>query len=394
MTAAPTDPMSQAHAEVVYLDNAATSWPKPAAVGAAMLHYLETIGGSPGRGGHRKAIEAGRVVLDAREAVGELLGLPDPDRIVLLKNATEALNLAILGTLRQGDRVVVSSLEHNSVMRPLRHLEQTAGVEVYVVPCDADGALDPEELAGALRQPTRLVAVTHASNVTGALAPLSDIAAVTRDHGAILLVDAAQTAGVYPIDVRAQGIDLLAFTGHKSLFGPQGTGGLVIGGAIPEPIVFGGTGSNSEQEHQPFLMPDRLESGTLNGVGLAGLAAGVEHVMGVGVEVIRRRAEKHLARLLEGLLSSPGVDVYGPADPDRQSGVVSITLERRSTSEVGMLLDDRYGVLCRVGLHCSPAAHRTIGTFPSGTVRLSLSDMTSDDDIDRAVAAVRELAAS
>ena len=268
-------------------------------------------------------------------------------------------------------------------MRPLRHLEQTAGVEVHVVPCEAHGALDPDELAVALRQPTRLVVVTHASNVTGALAPLGDIAAVTHAHGATLLVDAAQTAGAYPIDVTEQGIDLLAFTGHKSLFGPQGTGGLVIAGAIPEPLTFGGTGSNSEEEHQPRLMPDRLESGTLNGVGVAGLAAGVEHVTGIGVEVIRRRGMKRLARLLEGLLASPGVRVYGPADPDCQCGVVSVRLERRSASEVGMLLDDRYGVLCRVGLHCSPAAHRTIGTFPSGTVRLSLSDMTTDDDIDR-----------
>ncbi len=364
-------------ADIVYLDNAATSWPKPAAVGAAMLHYLDLIGGSPGRGGHRKAIEAGRVILDAREAIGELLGLPDPERIVLLKNATEALNLAILGTVHEGDRVVVSSLEHNSVMRPLRHLEKTARVEVHVVPSDPRGALDPAALGRALGEPTRLVAVTHASNVTGALAPLDDIAEVTHAHGASLLVDAAQTAGAYHIDIRKQGIDLLAFTGHKSLFGPQGTGGLAIGGDIPEPIVFGGTGSNSEEEHQPQLMPDRLESGTLNGVGFAGLAAGVAHIVGVGVDVIQRRGRERTARLLEGFLGSPGVRVYGPADPDRQGGVVSITLDRRSPSEVGMLLDDRYGVLCRIGLHCSPAAHRTIGTFPGGTVRLSLSDMTT-----------------
>jgi len=394
MTAAPINSMPRDPADVVYLDNAATTWPKPASVGAAMLHYLDTIGGSPGRGGHRKAIAAGRVILDAREAIGGLLGLPDPERIVLLKNATEALNLAILGTLRKGDRVVVSSLEHNSVMRPLRHLEATAHVEVHVVPCDPRGALDPGELAIALRQPTRLVAVTHASNVTGALAPLDDIAEVVHAHGATLLVDAAQTAGAHPIDVKMQGIDLLAFTGHKGLFGPQGTGGLAISGDIPWPISFGGTGSYSEEERQPELMPDRLESGTLNGVGFAGLAAGVEHVTGIGVDEIRRRGSKRLARLLEGLLGSPGVRVYGPADPDHQGEVVSITLEERSSSEVGMLLDDRYGVLCRVGLHCSPAAHRTIGTFPSGTVRLSLSDMTTDEDIDRALLAVRELAAS
>lgn len=380
--------------DVVYLDNAATSWPKPAAVGAAMLHYLEQTGGSPGRGGHRKAIDAGRVLLGAREALGELLGLPDPERMVLLKNATEALNVAILGTVRSGNRVVVSSLEHNSVMRPLRYLEETGGVEVVVVPCDPRGALDPARLAEALREPTRLVAVAHASNVTGALAPLDSIAEVAHAAGASLLVDAAQTAGAHPIDMGRLDVDMLAFTGHKSLFGPQGTGGLAIAGDIPRPLMFGGTGSNSEQEHQPDLMPDRLESGTLNGVGFAGLAAAVAHISNIGIDEIRRRGKGRTGRLLDGLLGCAGVRVHGPADPERQSGVVSITLDARSPSETGMLLDDRYGILCRVGLHCSPAAHRTIGTFPTGTVRLSLSDMTTDADIDRAISAVGELAAS
>jgi cysteine desulfurase family protein len=382
------------HAELVYLDNAATTWPKPAAVGAAMLRYLESVGGSPGRGGHRLAIEAGREVYAAREQLAALLGLDDPEAVILLKNATEALNLAILGTLRRGDRVVVSSLEHNSVMRPLRHLEATQEVDVHVVACDPRGGLDPDRLAQALRQRTQLVAVTHASNVTGALTSLDRVADITHGAGARLLVDAAQTAGAYPIDMTTMGIDYLAFTGHKSLFGPQGTGGLAIAAEAPRPISFGGTGSNSEQEHQPELLPDRLESGTLNGVGFAGLAAGLGYVAERGVEHIQRRGQALLERLLDGLLPTPGLEVHGPADPEQQIGVVSITFAGRSPAEAGLLLDDEYGVLCRVGLHCSPAAHRTIGSFPTGTVRLSLSDMTTVEHVERTLVAVHELAES
>jgi cysteine desulfurase family protein len=357
-----------------------------------MLHYLESVGGSPGRGGHRLAVAAGRAVLAAREGLAALLGLSDPERLVLLKNATEALDLALLGTLAPGDRVVVSSLEHNSVMRPLRHLEATRRIRVHVVACDPRGALEPGPLAQALGEPTRMVVVAHASNVTGALAPLADIAEVTHAAGATLLVDAAQTAGAQPIDVTGTGIDLLAFTGHKSLFGPQGTGGLAVAGEAPEPILFGGTGSNSEEEVQPGFLPDRLESGTLNGVGVAGLGAGVAWVAATGVDEIARRGRMRLTRLLDGLLGIPRLRVHGPADPGRQVGVVSVTLAERSPAEVGMLLDEHYGILCRVGLHCSPAAHRTIGTFPTGTVRLSLSAMTTEEHVDRAVDALRELA--
>ena len=379
--------------DIIYLDNAATSWPKPPVVGEAMRHYLDVVGGSPGRGGHRRAVDAGRIVFDAREGLAELLGAADLERVILLKNATEALNLALLGTLHHGDRVVVSSLEHNSVMRPLRHLEAERDVEVHVVRCDPGGSLEPADLAAALTEPTRLVAIAHGSNVTGALAPVGELADVAHDAGALLLVDAAQTAGAHPIDATALGVDLLAFTGHKSLFGPQGTGGLVIGGQAPEPIMYGGTGSNSEAERQPDLLPDRLESGTLNGVGFAGLGAGVGYVAAEGVERIASRGRERLARLLDGLAAIPRVRVLGPADPERQIGVVSVEVEGRSPAEVGMLLDERYGILTRVGLHCSPAAHRTLGTFPVGTIRLSLSHLTADDHIDRAVAALRELAA-
>lgn len=384
--------MSQIPTDPIYFDNAATSWPKPPGVGAAMLRHLATVGGSPGRAGHRLAVEAGRVVYDVRDALAELLGADGPESVVLLKNATEALNLAILGTLEPGDRVVVSALEHNSVMRPLRHLEETSGVTIDVVECGPDGTLSTDGLARALKEPARMVIVAHASNVTGALAPIGLVADIAHTVGATLLVDAAQTAGAYTIDVTEMGIDLLAFTGHKSLFGPQGTGGLVINSEPPRPLMYGGTGSNSEEERQPGLYPDRLESGTLNGVGFAGLGAGLEYIRERTVEAIEARSHARTSRLLEGLLAIDGVQVHGPADPERQTSVVSITFDRRSPAEAGLLLDDDFGVLTRVGLHCSPAAHRSIGTFPTGTVRLSASDMTPLDHLEQALAAVGELA--
>ena len=377
---------------LAYLDNAATTWPKPPGVVQAMTRYLAEVGASPGRAGHRLAQQAGREVLETRERLGDLLGAPDPEAVVLTKNATEALNIAIFGTLREGDRVIVGGLEHNSVMRPLRHLEATRGVVVDVVPADPAGSVDPAGLRAAGRTPARLLVIAHASNVTGAIAPLAAAAECARAAGARLLVDAAQSAGSLPIDMASMGIDLLVVTGHKGLFGPQGTGALLVGGAWPEPLMFGGTGSNSEAETQPDFLPDRLESGTLNGVGFAGLAAGLAYLATEGIEAVHRRSAARLARLIEGLAAIPGVTLHGPADPARQIGVLSLTMRDLTPADIGMALDERWGILTRVGLHCAPAAHRTLGTFPGGTVRLSLSDRNTDEHVERAIAAVRELA--
>ncbi len=270
---------------MIYFDNAATSWPKPPGVAEAMTHYLAEIGANPGRSGHRLAVEAARMVYGVREAVAELFGAPDPLRVVFGANATEALNLALNGLLRPGDHVVTASMEHNSVMRPLRALER-GGVQVTVVRCSPDGVLDPADLEAAIRPDTRLIALNHASNVVGTLLPVAEAGRIARQHGTLLLVDAAQTAGAYPINVQADAIDLLAFTGHKSLYGPMGTGGLVIGERVDvtqlAPLKRGGTGSRSEHEEQPEFLPDLCESGTPNAVGLAGLGAGMRWVLGAG----------------------------------------------------------------------------------------------------------------
>jgi len=380
---------------MIYLDNAATSWPKPPEVARAVVHFLEQVGANPGRAGHRRAVEAGRIVYDAREAVAELFGAPDPLRVVFGLNVTEALNLALRGLLRPGDHVITSSIEHNSVMRPLRALERE-GIDLTVVRCSPQGFLDPQDVAWALRPNTALIALNHASNVVGSVQPVAEVGRIARRHGALFLVDAAQSGGAYPLDMQADAVDLLAFTGHKSLYGPMGTGGLIVGERVPserfEPLVMGGTGSLSEHEEQPDFLPDRFESGTPNVVGLAGLEAGVRWVLARGVASIRREEQGLTQRLMDGLRAIPGVTLYGGGDAACQVAVVGFNIAGMSPSEAGLRLDEEYGILCRVGLHCSPAAHRTIGTFPDGTIRFALGAFTTVEEVDAALAAVEDLA--
>jgi cysteine desulfurase/selenocysteine lyase len=380
---------------LIYLDNAATSWPKPPGVADAMVRFLEDVGANPGRSGHRLSIEAGRIVNGTREALAELLGAPDPLRIVFGANATEGLNLALQGLLRPGDHVVTSSMEHNSVMRPLRAMERE-GVSVTVVPCASDGSLDPSRLEAALRRETVLIALLHASNVVGTLLPVAEVGRIARAHDLLLLVDAAASAGACPIDVVQDQIDLLAFTGHKALYGPTGTGGLVIGDRVDpsrlRPLKWGGTGSRSDREEQPSFLPDGYESGTLNVVGLAGLGASVRWLLARGVGAVRSRQVALIQRLIDRLAGLEGVTLYGTRDARRQATPVSFQITGMSPSDVGLRLDEDYGILCRIGLHCAPAAHRTIGTFPRGTVRFALGNFNTEEQIDAAVAAVAELA--
>ncbi|MGQ9600597.1 MAG: aminotransferase class V-fold PLP-dependent enzyme [Anaerolineae bacterium] len=380
---------------MIYFDNAATTWPKPPGVAEAMLHYLHHIGANPGRSGHRLAAEAARIVYAAREAVAELFRAPDPLRVVFGANATEALNLAMIGLLRAGDHVITSSMEHNSVMRPLRWLERQ-GVGVTVVPCSPEGVLDPAMVEAAIRPETRMIVLNHASNVVGTILPVGKVGLIARRHGLLLLVDAAQTAGVVPIDMEAEAIDLLAFTGHKSLYGPMGTGGLVVGERVDpmqlEPLKRGGTGSRSEREEQPDFLPDVCESGTLNAVGLAGLEAGIRWVVQRGVDRIRADEIELTQQLIDGLRAIPGVTVYGSLDATRQTATVSFNVAGIEPSEVGLRLDEEYGVLARVGLHCAPAAHKTLGTFPAGTVRFGLAALNTAEEVRAAVDAVRHIA--
>lgn len=380
---------------LIYLDNAATSWPKPPEVAAAMADFLERIGANPGRSGHRLSLESARIVYKTRERVAQFFNTPDPQRVVFGLNVTEALNLALHGLLHPGEHVITSNMEHNSMMRPLRDLE-VQGIEVTVVPCSPQGCLNPADVEAAIRPNTVLLAINHASNVSGTLLPVNEIGRIARAHNLLLLTDEAQTAGAYPVDMQADCIDLLAFTGHKSLYGPMGTGGLIIGERVDiqhmKPLKRGGTGSRSERETQPEFAPDRYESGTPNAVGLAGLGASIRWLQQRGIEQIRAHEVALCQQMLAGLSAIPGVTVRGPLDAKLRTATVSFNIAHMPPSEVGLRLDDEFGILCRVGLHCAPAAHHTLGTFPEGTVRFGMGVFNTRDDVDMAIRAVRQLA--
>ncbi len=380
---------------ILYLDNAATSWPKPPEVARAMVAFLEQIGANPGRSAHRLSIESGRIVDATREALAELFHAPDPLRIIFGLNGTEAINLALRGLLRPGDHVVTSSIEHNAVMRPLRALE-AEGVAMTRVRCAPDGTLDPADLAAAVGRRTVLIALNHASNVCGTITPIAEAGRIARERDLLLLVDAAATGGCLPIDVERDGVDLLAFTGHKGLYGPPGTGGLVIGERVDTrrlvPLKRGGTGSGSDSEEQPAFLPDAYESGTPNAVGLAGLGASVRWLLARGVAAVRAHQIAIGQRLSDGLRAVRRVEVYGPHDARQRVSPVSFNIADMAPSEAGLRLDEEHGILCRVGLHCAPAAHRTLGTFPRGTVRFAPGEFTTEAEIDRALAAVADLA--
>lgn len=382
---------------MIYFDNAATSWPKPPEVKEAMVRFMDEIGANPGRSGHLLSIEAARIIYEARETLSRLFNIKDPSRIVFTLNATESINLALKGLLRIGDHVLTSSMEHNSVMRPLRELEKR-GIALSVVPCSPKGELDPEEVRKRIRPHTKMIVLNHASNVTGTLLPVREVGKIARNYGLLFLVDAAQTAGAYPIDVESDGIDLLAFTGHKSLYGPQGTGGLVIGENVKiqdlTPLKQGGTGSRSEFEEQPDFLPDRYESGTPNAVGIAGLLEGVRFVLGKGIESIRQHELNLIGKLMEGLKEIPKISLYGPQNPMDKMATLSFNLRDFSPSEMASRLEETSGILCRPGLHCAPSAHRTIGTFPEGTVRLSLGCFNTLEEIKKAVETIDRIARS
>ena len=381
--------------EILYLDNAATSFPKPETMLAAMISYQQTVGANPGRSGHGRSIDAGRVIYETRESLANLFNSEDPLRIVLTKNSTEALNIAIHGALKPGDHVITSCMEHNSVMRPLRFLE-TRGVALSVVPCSREGELDPDDVVRTLRKNTKMVVMTHASNVTGTIMPVEAVGTLLQERGDVIFcLDAAQTAGALPIDVQKMKIDVMAFTGHKSLYGPQGTGGLYIRKELEErisPLMMGGTGSRSEFEEQPDFMPDKYESGTPNTIGFAGLRAGVTFIGAQTIPSIRAREEELTTRFLDQLHDlQDRVTVYGPNSALKQTSVVSFNVKNITPSDAALTLEEQWGIMCRPGLHCAPSAHRSIGTFPQGTIRFSFGFFNTVQDVDKAGAAIRGL---
>ncbi len=382
--------------DTVYLDYAATSAVRPDAVADAVADYLRNVGATPGRGGHRRAVEAGRIAFRCRRALAEILGVRgDPGRIAFQGGATHALNTALRGVLHPGDRVVRTAYDHNAVRRTVADLVRRNEVRETVVPGSPDGSVDLDAVERALRgggEPARLLVVTHASNVLGTLLPVAEMAERARAVGALVLVDAAQTVGHVPVDVGALGADLLAFTGHKGLLGPQGTGGLwVREGVRVEPLMTGGTGSDSETAEMPLAMPDRLEAGTQNGPGIAGLLAGIELLLARGVARVHAGEAALKARLLRGLGEVEGVRVLSPPAPEGVA-IVSLIVEGMDAAEAARRLDRDHGILVRGGLHCAPEAHGLLGTSGFGAVRVSPGWATTEGDVDRAVAALAAVA--
>lgn len=374
---------------MIYLDNAATTWPKPKEVAEAVAACIEAVPGTPGRGSHQGARQAARIAFEAREEIAALFDVDDATRIAFCGNATQALNTALFGLLQPGDVVVTSSWEHNAVVRPLHVLEQK-GVVIRKIPPTQEGPLDLTALEEALPGAKALV-LTHASNVTGAILPLQEAAALAARHGCLVIVDAAQTAGVEEIKA-SWGLHVIAFAGHKGLLGPQGTGGLYVAPQVSvKPLIFGGTGSRSEEREQPSFYPDCLESGTLNTPGLAGLLAGVRFVRTTGMEKIRYRESELAEKLRTALRKMQGISMKGEKQGQLQTAVLSFTVEGIDSNVAALWLEEKAGIICRAGLHCAPWAHEALGTLETGTIRLSPGYFNTDAEIEAAIKALHQL---
>lgn len=374
---------------MIYLDYAATSGKKPDEVYTASDHALREVSGNPGRSGHKVSLAAGGIVSEARLLTSRLFHAESMETIAFGVNTSEALNLGIYGIVRPGDHVITSSLEHNSVARPLEHLKDD-GVEVTKIKADLTKGVDPEEVEAAIKDNTRLVVMTHVSNVTGTINDIAAIGDVCRRHGVTFLVDAAQSAGVRTIDVQAMKIDMLAFPGHKCLYGPQGTGGLYISPQVDlKPLIVGGTGTQSELLHQPTSRPERYESGTLNTPGLAGLAKGVDFILKTGIDAIAQKEHELMSRLMEGVKEYDNIKIWGPQTADNRGAVLSITIDDTEPQDVSIFLDQIFDIAVRSGLHCAPYAHETLGTLDKGgTVRISPGYFTTMEEIEACIEAL------
>jgi len=383
--------------DAIYLDNASTTFPKPKAVPEAMYHYMTRSGSNINRGCYDRAYAVEELVYETRQMLCSLFGGEDCRNVAFTKNVTESLNVILKGLLKPGDHVLVSSMEHNAVMRPLVQLEKQ-GISFSRIPCRRDGSLILEEMAPLVKKETRAVVMTHASNVCGTMMPYEQVGAFCRERGLLFIADTAQTAGVWPLDMERMKIDALAFTGHKGLLGPQGIGGFLLGEKLlpqMESLIAGGTGSISHTEVMPDFMPDRFEAGTMNLPGIVGLHAGLGWIRETGMEQIRSHELALTRQFLEGLKSMDPYEkrlrVVGKKDTEGRTGVVSVQTVRRELAQTAYELDVQYGIMTRVGLHCAPSAHQTLGTFPTGTIRFSFGWWNTREEAALALQALDEL---
>lgn len=377
---------------MIYFDNAATTFPKPEEVYDAIMTAMREYGANPGRSGHKLALKSSRGIYETRELIGKLFNVKNPMNIILTFNATESLNIGIKGILKPGDHVITTSMEHNSVLRPIKYMEKF-GIESTIVQGDEKGRIKVSDIGKSIKPNTKLIVTTHVSNLTGTIMPIDKIGLLAKQKGIIYMVDAAQSAGVYDIDVEKMNIDLLAFPGHKGLFGPQGTGGLFIReGLVLESFFQGGTGSASHSLDQPDISPDKFESGTSNAPGIIGLGTGIKYILERGITTIRKYEEGLTKHFIEEASKIEGIKLYGPLNANEQSGVVALNIKDADSSEVSYILDQEYDIAVRPGLHCAPLAHKTIGTLEQGVVRFSFGIFNTYEEIDICIKALKDIA--
>lgn len=374
---------------MIYFDNAATSFPKPEEVNKAVLDVMENYGANPGRSGHKLALRLGREIYNTRELVADFFNIDNPMNIIFTFNCTESLNIGIKGLLKKGDHVITTSMEHNSVLRPIVSLEEL-GVENTIVKADKFGKVDIKDIEDSIKTNTKLIAMTHISNLTGTIQPIEEVGRLAKEKDILFLVDAAQSAGVYPIDVKDMKIDILAAPGHKCLFGPQGTGILYVKEGLDiDPLMQGGTGSTSHLLTQPDMMPDKYESGTPNGPGIVGLGKGIEFINRIGMDKIRSHEERLTKYFIDEIKEIEGVKAFGPLDIREQAAVVAINIGKEDSSEIAFILDDEFDIQVRPGLHCAPLAHKTIGTFEQGAVRFSFGYFNTEKEVEKSIEALK-----
>ena len=378
---------------MIYADNACTSFPKPKQTADAVYNYIAQTGVNINRGGYASSYEASDIVFDCRELLSGFFNAEDCRNVVFTQNITQSLNIVLKGFLKPKDHVLCSSMEHNAVMRPLCQL-QKQGVEFDRIPCDSEVFLQFDEIEKLIKPNTKAIVMQHASNVCGSIMPVERVGALCREHGLRFIVDSAQTAGILPIDMQKMNIDALCFTGHKSLLGPQGIGGFILKegfAAEIEPLISGGTGSISHTEQIPDFMPDRFEPGTLNLPGIAGLKAGIEWIQAKGIDNIFAHEMDLTKRFIDAVRGIKQLKIAGPQGIDNRTGVVSVYTDKRDLSETAYTLDSRFDIQTRVGLHCAPSAHKTLGTYPAGTIRFSFGVFNTSDDIEAVINALQEV---
>ncbi|MCF6156279.1 MAG: aminotransferase class V-fold PLP-dependent enzyme [Candidatus Brocadia sp.] len=378
---------------MIYLDNAATTFPKPEAVYKTMDIFYRTLGANPGRSGHRMAVAAEKEIEDTRNVVARLFGIKDSRRLILTFNATDAINMGIKGLLKPGDHTITTFLEHNAVSRALHGLEKKKIITVTKIRNSPEGFVDPDDIKNAITSKTRLIVMAHAPNTLGTIQPIQEIGKIARENNVLFMVDAAQTAGVFEIDIDKFFIDMLAFTGHKGPLGPTGTGGLYVGERLTlDPWREGGTGFEPASLSQPEELPFKLESGTPNTVGIAGLRAGIEYVLSKGIDTIRAHEQRLTNKIIHALKDDQRFVLHGTTDISRKVGILSINVKGFKPAEVGAVLDQSFDIAVRPGLHCAPFAHQMMGTFPDGTVRISPGLFNTEEDVDQLIKALDKIA--